>query len=66
MTAGKYLSNLGGGVDQMPHICVQLIFPPVSHGFPARAANHKTAGEAEVSDEQSYFRICVQQRRGHH
>lgn len=61
ITGGKYLSNLGSRVDQMPHVCVQLVFPPVSHGFSARTANHKTAGEAEVKDGQSYFNtsLCI-------
>lgn len=59
ITGGKYLSNLGSRVDQMPHVGVQLIFPSVSHGFPARAANHKTAREAEVRDGQSYLKTSL-------
>lgn len=39
-----HLSHLRGRVDQVPHVTVEFIFPPVSRGI-AGSTNHKAVGE---------------------
>lgn len=42
--SGTHLSHLRGGVDQVPHVSVELIFSPVSRRVTG-SSNHKAVGE---------------------
>ena len=53
-----YLSDLGGSVDQVPHVTIQLIFSPVSCCFATGPTNHVTAREA-LGDAKGETLQCV-------
>ena len=56
------LSDLLGGVDQVPHVTVQLIFPPISCCLTTGTAYHKTAWETvggAKRRENTEIKVCV-------